>query len=71
MKQKLVTVFLHDKFDAARGSYGDPKASPCFGIGEHLENYLKEGWLVKNLQTLGGAGGCMSGWVVALLEKPY
>jgi hypothetical protein len=66
-RHKLVTVFLHDK--AESGRYGDPKANPLFGVTEHLENYLKEGWAVKDLRTLGGAGGCLSGWVVVLLEK--
>lgn len=69
MEQKLVTVFLHDKFDATKGGYGDPASSPLFGVAEHLEDLLKEGWRVKDLHTLGGAGGCLSGWVVALLER--
>lgn len=69
MKQKIVTVFLHDTFDAQRGDYGEPKASPLFGVTEHLNDYLKDGWEVKSLATLGGAGGRLSGWIVALLQK--
>lgn len=55
MKQKLVTVFLHDRVDGKK-AYGDPAGNPLFGVSEHLESYLKEGWLVKSVQTMGGAG---------------
>ena len=70
MKQKLVTVFLHDRVDGKK-AYGDPAGNPLFAVSEHLESYLKEGWLVKNVQTMGAAGGHLSGWIVALLEKAY
>ena len=68
MKQKLVTFFLHDN---TKGVYGDPKDNKLFGVSEHLEGYLKEGWIVKNVKTMGGAGGSMSGWVIVVLEKAF
>ena len=71
-KQKLVTIFLHDRFEKQNGGYGDPKSNSLFGVSEHLENYLEDGWTIKEFQTMGGAGGCLSGWIVVLLEKaPY
>ncbi len=70
MAQRLVTVFLHDAFDPRKGGYGDPEASPLFGVAEHLAGDLADGWRVKELATIGGAGGKLSGWIVALLEKP-
>lgn len=68
-KQKFVTIFLHDRYDKKQGDYGDPECSRLFGVTEHLEDYLKDGWTVKEFKTFGGAGGCLSGWIVVLLEK--
>ena len=68
MKQKLVTFFLRDN---TKGVYGDPKDGKLFGVSEHLEDYLKEGWTVKDVKTMGGAGGRMSGWVIVVLEKAF
>lgn len=68
MKHKLVTFFLHDHC-RDKGAYGDPKSNALFGVTEHLQEHLKDGWLVKDIETLGGAGGCLSGWVIVLLEK--
>lgn len=68
-EQKLVTIFLHDSFDQKKGSYGEPTSNRLFGVSEHLEEYLKEGWTVKEFKTLGGAGGLLSGWIIVLLEK--
>lgn len=42
-KQKLVTIFLHDKFDPKKGNYGNPESGDFFGIREHLAAYLNEG----------------------------
>jgi len=71
MKQKLVTLFLHDRMEPVNGTYGDPSANRLFGVTEHLESYFKDGWQLRGFQTLGGAGGCLSGWIIAHLEKPY
>ena len=72
MEHKLVTIFLHDKFDGAKGSYGEAAAGPFFGVKEHLSELLEQGWTIKEIQTIGGAGGGLSGWIVAVLEKkPY
>lgn len=68
MKQKLVTMFLHD-VQSEKGAYGDPKTNRLFGVTEHLQEYLDDGWTIKDVKTLGGAGGCLSGWIVVLLEK--
>ena len=68
-KQKLVTVFLHDKQDKGKGAYGDPSTGSCFGVQEHLQEYLDDGWEITEIKTLGGAGGCLSGWIVAVLKK--
>ena len=65
-RQKLISFFLHDK---ASGSYGDPKSNKLFGICEHLEEFLQDGWRVEDFKVLGGAGGCLSGWVIVLLQK--
>ena len=54
-RQKLVTFFLHDGH--AKGAYGDPSSNDAFGIKEHLNDYLQNGWKVTNLSVLGGAGG--------------
>ena len=67
MKYKVVTTFLHDR---SEGAYGDAQANRLFGIVEHFEQYLAAGWVVKDLKTMGGAGGRLSGWIVAVLEKP-
>ena len=67
-KQKLVTVFLHDQM-SPNGAYGDSESGPCFGVREHLEEYLGEGWEIAKLDSIGGAGGCLSGWVIVVLEK--
>ena len=69
MRNKIVTFFLHDHFDKKKGGYGNADASDLFGVKDHLTEYLDDGWTVKDLRTLGGAGGCLSGWVVAVLEK--
>jgi hypothetical protein len=69
-QQKLVSVFLHDIHDKTKGGYGDPASNPLFGVTEHLGAFLTDGWRVKDFKVLGGAGGCLSGWIVALLEKP-
>jgi predicted nucleic acid-binding protein len=53
-----------------KGNYGDPSCNPLFGLTEHLESYIQEGWTIKEFKTLGGVGGCLSGWVIVLLEKP-
>ena len=68
MLQKLVTIFLHDQVGRGK-KYGDPEANPFLGVCEHLEEYLDRGWRIKDVQTMGGAGGMMSGWVVVLMEK--
>ena len=70
MRHKIVTFFLHDQFDKLKGNYGDPKGGRLFGVVEHLDDYLKDGWLVKDVKTMGGAGGTLSGWVIVLLERP-
>jgi hypothetical protein len=66
--QKLVSFFLHDKV-GKNETYGDPEVNVHFGVQEHLAEYLEQGWSVKELTVLGGAGGCLSGWVVVLLDK--
>lgn len=68
MKQKLVTVFLHDM--GAKGkNYGDPDAGAFYGVKEHLQEYLSDGWRVREFKPMCAAGGCLSGWIVVLLEK--
>ena len=78
--QKLVTVYLHDRqeWDAAHQSYGYSEARCVSGLcdkknftREYLSQYLKDGWVVKSIDTLGGASsGNALGWLVVLLEKP-
>lgn len=71
-KQKLVSFFLHDGHDSKKGGYGEASASPMFGVQEHLNDYLQDGWKVTNVSVLGGPGGRLSGWVIAVLDKsPY
>lgn len=65
--QKVVTFFLHD--NCRGGNYGDPKASPLFDVTEHLNAYLADGWRVTSIDTLGGAGGKLSGWVIVVLDR--
>lgn len=69
MSQKLVTVFVHDNTNKGKSVYGDPGAGEFFGVKEHLQSHLSEGWRIKEFKILGGAGGCLSGWIVVLLEK--
>ena len=68
-KQKLVSFFLHDAHDSSKGSYGDANANALFGVREHLNDYLQDGWKVTNVSVLGGVGGCLSGWVIASSRK--
>jgi hypothetical protein len=58
MKQKLVTLFLHDKMETAKGTYEDPAANRLFGVTEHLESYFKDGHCSLNVPTyaIGGQG---------------
>lgn len=69
MRQRLVTIFVHDRFDPKKGGYGDPEASPLFGLADHLTDELADGWTIREVRTLGGAGGCLSGWIVVVLER--
>jgi hypothetical protein len=40
-------------------------------VETHLEDLLADGWTIKQLSAMGGAGGGSDGmgWIVALLEK--
>ncbi|MBI2195327.1 MAG: hypothetical protein HYU36_25380 [Planctomycetes bacterium] len=70
VRHKLVTFFLHDVHEKLKGSYGNPSSNLLFGVTEHLEDYMEAGWHVRDFKVLGGPGGCLSGWVVVLLEMP-
>ena len=47
LKQKLVTVFLHDNGDGSGAAYGDPKGGEFFGVKEHLVEYTDEDWSIN------------------------
>ena len=66
--QKLITVYLRDNVGNSPTSHGS--------VQEHLDDYLKEGWEVKNMVPVGSVacGGDTSttkvaGWLSILLEK--
>jgi hypothetical protein len=69
--QKLVTIYLdnsaYGKGKMIVGSLADKHGL----VEEHLQDELKEGWIVKAVHGFGGNSDALSvrGWVVALLEK--
>ncbi len=61
MVQKLVSIYKNDLH--ANDSLQE----------EHLDKYLNDGWIIKQIVPLDGSGGgqtlASSGWVFVLLEK--
>ena len=71
MTEKLITIFVHDKI-TGKGNYGDDLASPYFGVKEHMTEYFKDGFKIKSINTIGGAGGCLSGWIIVhISDAPF
>lgn len=61
MAQKLVTLFLSRVLEEA----------DAVEIEEHLQEYLDEGWYIKEVHPLSGGGrsDVLGAWVVVLLER--
>ena len=80
MEQKLVSIYLD--VSGMLGKHGIQKKQRKFEnpqskdtnwygfVEEHLQAYLKDGWIIKSMTAFGGAGSyTVAGWIVVLLEK--
>ena len=70
-KQKLVTIYLENfayaKGKTLVGSFADKHGF----VEEHLSQFLKAGWQVKQIHGFGGNSDSLAvrGWIVVLLER--
>jgi hypothetical protein len=70
-KQKLVTIYLDNiayaKGKTLVGSFADKQGL----VEEHLAQYLRAGWQIKQIHGFGGNSDSLAvrGWIVVLLEK--
>ena len=75
--QKLISVYLDSlNFrDDRKESWHQRRGDVIHGLcEEHLDEYLKDGWMVKSISSFGGHGESSAydgvrGFVMVLLEK--